>query len=291
MDKATLNKYSTFFNPFLLTVIITAAIALSLDWATVFNYWKVENPKPAISAAQPLSPEQRDFLILEYKNAVEEIRARVNQECLLFGFKFSIVGAVLALFFNHIWKDTSEKASSPDSVTDLYQLKNSPKAAAFFWAAVITSSIIDCRILFHCDFIVSLGDWIKLNVEANLLPTKVIGWERYVSENLVFSARIYPILRLNVHLLTLLLLVITVGIFFKKPRTSFVLSEGGKFALEVSRWGGSISFVVFALAGIHFQYIHLGWWVWCFIWVVVGISACFLVQREAPFREKKKHTD
>lgn len=278
------NKMKRFYHVFkrfchvpAIITLIFCAVALLIDWGTIIDFdWIKDSSNAGPNVASSLDNQQREFLMRQYENAIIEIRERLSQENLLFGLKFSLVGAVLALFFTNIGRSGTPQMEPAHSSANLDDLMISPKSAAFFWAALITSSVVDCRILFHCDIITTLGSWIKSSVEPNLLGNNIVGWERFVSSNSLFKLQVYPVLRLNVHLLTLLLFFINVGIFFATPYPSTQPADSTMSALKISRWGGTISFIVFMLTSIHFHYSNFGWRVWCISFTALGIAACFL---------------
>ena len=205
--------------------------------------------------------DARDFLIRQYENNVKEIHERLNQESLLFALKFTLVGAVLAVILNRVWKEGQ----------DFTRLRDSPAAAAFFWAAVVVSTIVDLRIFFHVHMIGTLGTWIRDHVETVLLPGEVVGWEHYLSGYPNFMTyKLYPLMRLFNHLLTLLLFAFAAVIF---------LAQGSIKARAVTRIGGCASFCVLGLAAFQFHPQEPLWWAGC---LALGALGCLAIWRCHP---------
>jgi hypothetical protein len=175
-------------------LIIACSILLLIDWGNVFGWFTPDdrqntiNKKQELKIGNPLQDDpSRQFLYRQYETAVQEIQNRLNQENLLFGLKFTLVGGVLALFFSYRLKGNNENK--------LDNLRGSPLAACFFWAAVITSSIVDCRILFNADFIITIGTWINQVVEPAMLDNHKMGWEHFISTSKLIKSGDYPFLR------------------------------------------------------------------------------------------------
>lgn len=267
-------------------LIIACSILLLIDWGSVFGWFTPDDRQNTINKKQELkigNPLQKDdpsrrFLYRQYETAVQEIQNRLNQENLLFGLKFTLVGGVLALFFSYRLKGRDE--------SKLDNLRGSPLAACFFWAAVITSSIVDCRILFNADFIVTIGTWINHVVEPAMLDDHKMGWEQFVSTSKLIKSGAYPFLRFNAHLLTLLLFISTFLLFF--------INVPKKTKDEVRRVnviGCAASLVVFGLAGLHYHYSKHIWWLYCAGITAVGIVSiiCYssLISCQATINDKK----
>src|SRR5690348_14454223 len=78
-------------------VLLCAAALLVFDW------WQAafgaEEMKKVAAGPGMLSEPGRKYLEAAYETAVKEIQSRLDQENLLFGFKFALVGSILALLF------------------------------------------------------------------------------------------------------------------------------------------------------------------------------------------------
>lgn len=248
---------------FVILVILSAA-SLLVDW----HPWGkrrgrfAKNPAPtALPSQRPTTlpahhpKESVDLLMKQYEHAVKEIHDRLGQESGLFALKFTLVGAVLLMVFG-AGRDRAVK----DRV--IQRIPSSPPAAVFFWVAVTTSGIVDTRILFHVGVIVTLGQWIRAHVEPVMLGNWTTGWETFVPDSDFFSERlqIYPLLRLNVLLLTLLLFTVALCIFFWRPTA--VDPKGAtreRLATDISCGGAFVSLGVFFLTGIHYHYGEPAW--------------------------------
>lgn len=226
---------------------------------------------PTNAPASRFSKESVAFLQKEYENAVKEIHKRLEQESLLFVLKFSLVGAVLGLFFAKGKDDKGDKADKADNAR-IRRIRKSPAAALFFWVAVITSGIVDTRILFHVDVIVTLGEWIRFHVEPVLLPSSITGWETFIPTSGFFGSTsvVYPLLRLNVLLLTLLLFMVGVCMYFWKSKSEVAKGEEERVASEISLGGAFVAFGVFFLSGIHYHYDDSRWLWACLICLILG---------------------
>lgn len=269
----------------LLVILFVLAALLQFDIARVIGpRWGRPPANP--QQQRDLSEGEREFLLRQYETAREEIRVRIEQESLLFGFKFTLVGAILALVFGshlrglRLARLNAEHAA--DEAADTSERPRgylvSPLSACIFWAAVVCSAIIDTRILFHADVMVTLGSWIRDNVEAQLLE-RPIGWEHYVSEeSALFGSRMYSLLRFNIHLLTLVLFAVTT-LTFSGELVSAEDPDHGAAIRRICLFGSLGSFVCFFLVGIHFHYWTPLWIGWCIVLLAAGIVVSFVLWR------------
>jgi hypothetical protein len=242
---------------FILSVAIPilAAHAMMIDWKS-FRPGTRFVPPPAKLITDD---KARDFLLREYENAVKEIQSRLEQENLLFAVKFTFVGSLIAVFFYRYRENKSE------SQKDVFVLLRESTLAAFlFWAAVITCGVIDCRIFFHVDIINTLGEWIRYHVEpATLTPQGITGWEHFVPRSNFFTSRLYGLLRLSVHLLTVILFVASILVFPEVKR--------GSTLATVNVVGSCGALIVIALAALHYRYADTAWLLTCGIALAAGI--------------------
>jgi len=170
---------------------------------------------PAVAASgetAPAGPSSEGFISEEYKSAAEEIRTRIGQEEILFGLKFSLVGAIMAVLFSMF------KKQERDFFEKLVQKR---RAAAFFAAALFTAAIIDMRLRFNDKIIESLGHWVWC-VERTFPQHWGAGhgippWENFLFLQLDKGAN--PLMRYSSHLLTSLLYGVAVYLFIVMPRT------------------------------------------------------------------------
>lgn len=140
-----------------------------------------------------LDNSAKEFLQKEHEVTVAEIRLRIEQEHLLFALKFFLVGGTLYLLLHR----TLEKEAPVVEKTEVTSL--------LIWAAVITASIVDLRIVANQSFITTLGEWVR-RYEELLLGSEArgLGWEAFLADRLL-SARFYPALRMSGQILTVLL--------------------------------------------------------------------------------------
>ena len=279
-----------------LCLLIVFAGALQIDTGGVLGLstFHARTPTPLEEApVAQLTKSETAFLQKQYATAVAEIQRRIEQECLLFGFKFSLVGAILAFLFTVFLKGTK----SSDSGYFIKIFPSTPIAACICWAAVVTSAVIDCRIEFHSNMMITLGTWIREYVEPFLLPDQrggfrsPVGWEAYLSQGSDLSkTRLYPLLRLNANLLTLMLFSATT-LFF-----SGCLGENrqDKNSILTSRFclfGCLFAILVFLLVSLQFSFrdkaslaISLG--------LSLGAAVCtFLVWNHFPAEDEGKRQD
>jgi hypothetical protein len=265
--------------------LIVCAALFYIDLASMVGLLRSDMRPPRLSArdagvgaAVPTtdevkpSDEAKEFLSKEYENAVKEIQGRIEQENSLFGLKFTLVGAILALLFTSYLKGGAEKADVPDSKSSTRRdLFTSPVAACFCWAAVITSAIIDSRIHYHQAVTTALGTWIETHVEPVQLGHGMVGWESYiVSESVMFNSRAYALLRVNANLLTLVLFGATAFIFSGGVKGFETIPD--EYATQrVCRAGSWVSFVVFFVVGLYFHYSSFWWRIWCGFWMLMGL--------------------
>jgi hypothetical protein len=153
---------------------------------------------------------------------------------------------------------------------EVLSLFTSPRAALFAWAAVVTSAIIDSRILYHVDLTITLGTWIKTHVEPAFYPSRITGWEAYLADSSrLLASRSYPLLRLNANLLTLVLFSATVFVF-----SGLASSTAPSDTLRrICRAGCAAALVVCFLAGLHFHFAEPSWVLFCVAAVAVGLVA------------------
>jgi len=267
-------------------LFIVSAILLHFDTESIIHR---ESPAPVASAVGALDSRAGGFLEREYDNAVKEIQERIRQEGVLFGFKFTLVGAILALIFsNRILPAVLHRgrsASSPDESghpLDESQsppmLQEIPATALFCWAAIATSAIIDTRILYNAESMRTQGDWIKQHVEAVLIGNGLVGWERFIDERSpFFRSHLYPLMRANAHVLTLVLLIGTAYLFSEAFARG--PARGWIQARMICRAGGIASFAIMWLGALSFHYQQPGWALWCTVWLVVGVVACLNLWR------------
>ncbi|OYW72337.1 MAG: hypothetical protein B7Z37_25115 [Verrucomicrobia bacterium 12-59-8] len=228
-----------------------ASLVLMVDWQPIFGDRTEEKKSPVQTSPDP---NVQKFLSMQYEAAIKEIQMRLEQESMLFGFKFALVGAVLATFFTTIFKEAGQQTNGGRSRSSFLILRSSPMLACFLWVAVITSGIVDCRIQFNVDFIKTLGTWIGTQVEPRLLAGQEAsaGWEAYLSQSDLMKSRFYPLLFLNAHLLTIFLFLSVLALTF----SSRVARRPDSKGLLVSSVGAGGAMVVFWLASLHYGYSH-----------------------------------
>jgi hypothetical protein len=236
-----------------------------------------------LSQGEHILPSDRISLLQkEYDTATKEIQMRLEQESLLFSYKFSLIGAILAVLLIRGYQKSSQKHRA-DSSSPLL-LGRSPESIVIFWAAVITSGIIDSRILYHADMTVTLGKWIRDYVEPVLLGRNITGWETYLSaKSLLIGSTVYPLLRINTSILTLsLFAAVNYMLRYSDPvRYDIPLgkdddSERDK-EFKLSFYGSISAFLVFSLVSIHYHYNDGTWIVWTFILFAIGVVSSYLL--------------
>lgn len=195
----------------------------------------------ALTEAPP-EGKAREFLLEQYKNAVEEIRARIHDDMQIFLIKFSLIGGVLFIMF---------QMHGSNSDTALRALTRSPMAAALCWTAAIVAAMVDVRRQFNVDIIVALGYWVS-KMETLVLGDKaVLGWEHFVGVAAPWSSPAYPLLRLSNELITFSLWGMALWIFLpiKGNRANLAL-------VHVARMCGTVFILVLVLHALHFHDQH-----------------------------------
>jgi hypothetical protein len=233
---------------------LVAALVLQIDWVPVVGSKEAAQSDPRLidNAAQLL------FLGKQYDTAINEIHKRLDYEQVLFGLKFTLIGGILYTLIAFIKKDLSieqdaksptvpARDESPLSGASFDALGRSPLAAAFFWASVVVSAIIDARIQFNAAFIATLGGWVRQVESVMLTQAPADGWEHYLRDRGLMSNASYPFVRMSWALVTWLLFAVTVFVFVMPSETS------NKRTRTLSRAFGVFAFGAFALSSIGFR--------------------------------------
>ena len=252
-----------------LSVLLLMAFMLLVDWKSAVDTamshddrWSADS---TAARATKCGPEVSTLLLREYDSAVKEIHSRIDQESLLFGFKFSLVGAILGLLF------AGQVRGGDDNATGPWRLLTSPQAAAFCWAAVATSAIIDSRILYHQVITAALGTWIRTNVEPFFLAGNIRGWEGYIAtEPLPIHHKMYPLLRFNVSLLTYALFAAT-SVAYGVIAPASQLHD--RLLARVCAAGSVGCLIAFYFVGLQFHYWRDEWAPVCLLEVAIGVVA------------------
>ncbi len=231
--------------------------------------WRTEGRVAPKESGGSLSPDQRAFLLEEYKTATGEIRLRIEHEHTMIALKFTLVGAVLGVILYAQQKSTTA-AESPIRST---------WAALCCWAAIVVSAIVDLRRQTNVDAIAQLGNWVG-SIESQFLPGP-IGWEHYVADrNPFWSSPFYPLLRVERELLTWALYLLAIMLFV--PHRD---DEDAKAIDGIARLFGSVTFVLFGLYALHFHYQRPpGGWLYSLGCTVLGI---LLMQWWIGFSKKR----
>ena len=284
-----------------LSLMLLSASMLLIDYGPIFldlsNDVRIDQRKfiqnhttqsgknrPETALAGPVDSTGFAFLLKEYDTAVQEIRMRLEQESLLFSLKFSLVGAILAMLLINISKTSREFKAKTKSF-----LSKSPEAACLCWAAVVTSAIVDTRILFHNDFIAMLGTWIRLYVEPKLLGSHMIGWETFLYPNsALFESLCYPLLRSNTTVLTLMLFAYVTYVFSGSYARADLLSSEqdsvGHYAStrRLCFTGSVLSYAAFFLVNSHYHYTSRIWIICGLGWMIIGMLSSYCLWRNLP---------
>lgn len=185
-------------------------------------------------AWQTVGAQGREFLQREYDTVAAEIRSRVDYEHTLFVFKFTLVGGVLYVLFQH---------ARPNSV----QLARTEITALVAWAAVAVAALTDLRLMANQIFVITLGTWVRRYEELQLGASAVsLGWETHLSDSLL-SRSFYPQLRISSQILTALLFCVAAGIFLLQPYSS------DRRAVLASRVGALLSIALMTAAAVNFR--------------------------------------
>ena len=250
-------------------------------------------PDPAVHPEKAALDEgAREFLKIQYGTAIGEIQKRLDSEQVLFGLKFTLIGAIMVALFGLIRRDllAGEKTPGRDKAPDqekaparetalpsIKALKESPIAAAFFWASVVVAAIIDARIQFNAAFIATLGTWIR-TVEMTLLdPASQLGWEHFLTKHGLLGKASYPFVRMSWGLVTWLLFAVTVVILH--PTTAGG-DPGGSDTRKINRAFSLFAFGAFALSSLGFRPGSGDVIVHALVWAGLGGAAVYLAFEE-----------
>lgn len=248
-------------------LMLAAAALLMIDTGSLFAGLSSHGQGPAVPVDTTTTPVQREMLLEQYRVVAGEIQSRIEQESVLFALKFTLAGSILAvLVTTFIRAGAGHPREGPTGGGEWIK---HPSVAAFLWAAVLTSAIVDTRIQFHVDLIIALGGWVRNVVEPALLGTDLAGWETYLADRGPMESTIYPLLRANAVLLTLVLFAFTVLVF----RTSAGQEPAGNLVRRICQAGSAGSFVVFWMVGIHYHYQFTLWILICVAIAAAGITA------------------
>ena len=189
LDKSL--QYRTRIAALMMLVLLVGVLCVDLE--ALLNFEELTPPQnsadsakvPAISAAlarwRLLDKHERQFLSDEYQTVVSEIRQRLQDEHLLFGLKFALVGAILYVAFQNIGSRSSVR------------LERTSLIALITWAAVVTAAIVDVRIVANQRMIRALGKWVGMYEEIRLGHAGIdLGWEAFLA-----SERVHAGLRLS----------------------------------------------------------------------------------------------
>lgn len=125
-----------------------------------------------------LDEQRRAFAMKQYESAVEEIRRRIEHEHLLFIFKFTAIGAVLAVLLHSVGGRGRGQSSD-----DFRQKLEESAFPIFLWSAVGISQVIDERMYFNVNMMKGLGCWLR-TLETAMYGGVLDGWESFLSEKL-----------------------------------------------------------------------------------------------------------
>ncbi|WP_455211505.1 hypothetical protein [Kaarinaea lacus] len=199
--------------------------------------------------AMEINENNKEFVFMQYKTAVEEIRNRIGQEHLLFALKFTIVGGVLGIIFLMRKTDDLPANDVPRIIA------SSPYKALFFWAAVAVSAIMDARMVFNMNIISELGHWV-CTVEAHA-SNSFEGWEHYIANSELRKSIASPFLLIDRQLLTWVLYIVAFFLFtveHSKQNADPEDSDAALAVLRISMYANPLCYVLFGFVGIHFYY-------------------------------------
>ncbi len=210
-----------------------------------------ETAAPARSPAAPAQvggasarpPEQlreddfhEAFLLQNYMAVREEVKERITQQQLLFGLKFTIVGAILAMLVQWYRRD------------EIVRLAHRSSAALLFCAALLASAVVDVRLRFNSKLIESLGSfcwcWEKTIMETfpAVRDHVAVPWEHYLI--LEIGRGVFPLLRYFSLSLTVILFGLSLALFVVLPTWA-----PSKPTLTLLRISAFAMFLIFGLIG------------------------------------------
>jgi len=135
--------------------------------------------RDAASPSTGAKIENNEFILEEYKTATQEIRARIDQEHLLFALKFVLSGAILSIVFKYYGGTVAKQDSIDAEELDENKSNNMRALCLCNWTAVLICSIVDVRLQFNTRIIADIGAWIRDCLEPTYSNPTVIGWEGY----------------------------------------------------------------------------------------------------------------
>jgi hypothetical protein len=203
----------------------------------------------------------------EYRTAVDEIRRRTDHEQALFLVKLGICAAVLAAVFRLLQQIRPSANEPHPEWHDSPNMKDRAIRAvgnwvlgySFFWAAALSSAIIDSRLRFNARMIETLGCWIYL-FEA---PSKMLYWETYLrADGVFFQPPMYALLRIFPNNLVTILLFTGIVYF------SLIMDPHPK---GMARWCGAAAVLLFASTCASYHGDSGAWLIHCSIWLAVSL--------------------
>jgi hypothetical protein len=163
-----------------------------------------DRPMTALTQApttwQELDDSAKQLIEKQYETAAAEIRLRIEQENVLFGFKFVLVGGTLFLLLQRVFRRRDA------------QVERTAFTALVAWAAVVATAIVDLRMMANQSVMTTLGAWVRQYEKLRLGSSLHLGWETFLAEHLV-NQSFYPALHVSARILTVLLFAATGFLF------------------------------------------------------------------------------
>jgi hypothetical protein len=213
-------------------LLIIVPLLLVTDFSGIENH--VSSMKDMSESTLPAAGSMQEKLLLkQYQNTVQEIKARLEHEHLLFVLKFTLAGGILVTLFR-LWNKNKDITTSGEDTFAIHSLL-SPVAAILCWSAVAVMAIIDIRSHFNSQMIKTLGDWV-LSFEKSIGLGKghgFQGWEHFLRSTSLVCPRddlweylvAHPIMRLDRQLFTWILYAAATYSFIFIPTVKSKASE------------------------------------------------------------------
>ena len=225
--------------------------------------------------------EKSEHLRDAYKTATQEIHHRLEQEQHFYILKFTMIGALLAVFFRFLLSTDDEKKGTksrrrfePGIKDAIDKLRASKIAAFFFWAAVIINCIIDTRLRYNAVICIALGRWIR-TLETSIEEHGLSGWETFFDQQALISSS--PLMQIAPTLLTTIVFVLTVVLFIAKERENVTLRGNVSDNLkQVNLVFGGIAFLVIAFSALGQPGMVWEWSGPVLFWVATGMVVLLL---------------
>jgi len=149
------------------------------------KYAKKYAEKPKDSSFIPLDKSTQDFLDVEHRKIIDEIKLRIEEQDSWFHYKFILIGGMVALFMGQLGFGKKESSTSDKASKSLKDIVTGESTYAILALSCVVALIIDMHIRMHNYDIQQLGLWIANFVEPSYVTPKDIAagfrpWEQFL---------------------------------------------------------------------------------------------------------------